>query len=113
MKKHLPFVVASIQCFPFCAFAAVFLVAAVLRVVGVISPDAITVPLVRGLFLLSSWPASAALILLFPSTSLVAAWFQETKTRTEIALTSGYSIVITLHFGYVLWCLIAKPGWDL
>jgi len=106
MKRHLPFIIASVLCLPFCAFVAIYLV--VLACTGATGfvPEALAIPFnygFQGLWWLSMYPLVGLPVLASVSVAVVAVWFQRAKTRLEIVLTSVYSIVMALYLGYELW----------
>src|SRR2546425_6856411 len=79
MKRHLPIIIATVLCLPFCAFIAVYLVALALGPAHI--PDLIGIPLLSGLYWLSQSPGVVLLVLLLVSASVVSAWRQSVKTR--------------------------------
>src|SRR5438552_2435948 len=111
MKRHLPIIVATVLCLPFCAFIAVYLFALALRPAHI--PDLIGIPLLTGLYWLSQWPGVALLVLLLVSASVVSAWRQSVKTQFEVVATGIYSGVIALHVAFAVWCLATRPPFDL
>jgi branched-subunit amino acid permease len=113
MKKHLPFITASVLCLPFCGLVVIYLVALAFKCADAAIPDVLTIPLVHGLFLLSVFPLFALPILALVSVSVVVAWLQKAKTRFEVLFAGIYSVVMLLHLGFAIWCLVTKPVWDL
>jgi hypothetical protein len=109
MKRHLPFIIVTVLCLPFCVFIAIYLLAFISPSI----PDVIGIPLLTGLYWLSRWPVIALLVLLPPTGSVVLVWFQSVKTRVEIIATGIYSVVIVLHICAALWCVVTRPVFDL
>jgi len=111
MKRHLPFLIATLLCFPFSAFAMLYLVA----VLGGFNdlPDSLQSVLYVGFIVLASWPVVTLPVLAVASVSVVAAWLQKTKAGFEVVLISIYSFIMVLHLTFTVWCLVTKPVFNL
>jgi len=113
MKRHLPFITASVLCLPFSVLVLIYLVALTFKCANASIPDILTIPIITGLFWISDWSLIELFILTLVSTSVVVALFQEGKTRIEVIFNSIYSVIMLVYLGLALWIHVTKPVWDL
>jgi putative Ca2+/H+ antiporter (TMEM165/GDT1 family) len=110
MKRHLPFIVATVFCMPFLAVLLGYLIALPF---GHNCPEFITMPLICAFFWLTAWPVVVGPILGVVSASVVAAWFQRSKSRFEVIALGVYSVVMLLYIGNVAWWHVNGQVLDL
>jgi hypothetical protein len=115
MRRHLPFIIASLMCLPFLVYVLIFLLALTVKAsaLAVGWSEALGYILIVGFFWFSVCPAVTLAVLALVSTSVIAAWLQKTKTKMEIVFTGIYSVTMLLHIGYAIWCLVTKQVFDL
>ena len=115
MRRHTPFIIASLLCLPFLVLLMLHLIVGAMIVANDYSPYFfhppyfIYMPYVLGTCWLAMSPIISLTLLCFVSTSVVMAWFQKGKTRFEIVFTGIYSVVVLLYFGCLVWFL-SKPS---
>lgn len=113
MKRHLPFIIASLTCLPFCLFDLIVLLCFFMKSIVAVVPPTLERVLIYGCFLLSQWPGSALATLILASVLVIGAWRQKKKVKVELVFTSLYSLILILHAFYAIWCIITRPVFDL
>ena len=113
MKRHLPFIIASLLCLPFVAFVFAYLTMLALGGLSLRCPDFIAKPVVYALFWLTAWPVVVLPGLAIVSASVVGAWFQKSKTDRECLGVAIYTVVMLLHIGFVVLWHVTGRVWEL
>jgi hypothetical protein len=112
IKRHTPFLIASLFCLPLLAFFVLFLTALALDAVDPHIGVFFLNRMLPGLLLLSIWPSVSLSVLALVAIPVVTAWFQKGKTIGQIVFTSIYSVVILIYIGWLVYCLVDKQPWD-
>jgi hypothetical protein len=113
MKRHLPFIIASLLCLPFVAAVLAYLAMLALGGLSLHCPDFIGKPVIYSFFWLTAWPVVVVPVLATVSASVVGAWLQKSKTGFECFGIAIYTVVMLLHIGFVILWHVTGRVWEL
>ena len=113
MKRHVPFIAASIWSLPLVVGLALYCVAFLLAMLSVPVPNMLGMAVINMVAFLTLWPPALYPGLALIGTLIVVAWYQPAKTRAEMVLLGLYTLALVIYTASIVWAHLTGSHLDL